>query len=320
MGTRAIRIARARGLRLFYDVDDLIFDEEGASHLDKFSQCPSADRAIERNREAMILCDAVFCSTSYLQERAARFHPNVVIMKNGLSQRLFDLATKQATRPDVARSDVTLGYFSGSRHHDADFGLVQSALQQIMRDFPQTRLLLAGKLTFDPAFYNFGDRFEHRNFMPYAQFIRMPGTVDINLVPLVQSDPFAQARSELKYIEAGAFGVPSVASPIRSYREAISHGKNGLICEDGEWYAKLAGLVLDKDFRHRLGRAAREDVLENSGPSRRAREWNNVLTELLGASTPTHLGRASVSDVLPHYAEIRNRAFRRWAKSLRGAR
>ena len=57
--------------------------------------------------------------------------------------------------------------------------------------------------------------------MRYEEFQAVFEQIDINVVPLQQKDSFAQARSNLKYIEAGAWGIPTIASPASAYREAI---------------------------------------------------------------------------------------------------
>ncbi|WP_430450420.1 glycosyltransferase family protein [Rhodophyticola sp.] len=317
MGLRAMRLARAMECRVVYDVDDLLFDGAASAHLARFTSELESDLMVAGYRQAMELSDTVICSTTYLRDIAARFHPHVVVMKNGLSDKLIEVAqAKQRVRP-VGSADVTLGYFSGSRHHDADFAVVQQALLKLMRDFPQTRLLLAGKLQFDPAFRSFGDRFEFREFVPYAQFLSMPGEVDINLVPLVHRDPFAQARSELKYIEAGVFGVPTVASPTHTYAEAISHGQTGMICADEDWYETLLHLVADTDLRKTLGQAARRDVIENHGPAQRVGEWDKLFREVLQTGDLAQKGQAVLPDRLRQRVDINRRALRRLLKSIK---
>ena len=316
MGLRAIRLARARGLYLFYDVDDLIFDKTGASHLEKFIRKKESGDISQKYRDAMNLCDAILCSTQYLAERAERFHPNVTVMKNGLSQGFIDLANDTRSQGFVQKRSVTLGYFSGSSHHDDDFALIQPALFRVMKEFPQTRLLLAGKVNFDPDFSNFGERFEYRSFMPYAQFMRMPSEVDVNLVPLICRDPFAQARSELKYIEAAAYGVPSIASPTSTYKNTISHGQTGLIANDDDWYTQLRSLIADHDLRQKLGIAACQDTLENYGPGKREVEWDNLINTL-SAPSPARERRIPIYQAARQKIDINRRALRRLVKRIK---
>lgn len=134
--------------------------------------------------------------------------------------------------------------------------MIEPALKTLLATEPSARLLLVGKLAFDEAFSHFGDRFEYKPFAPYDTFMHCLGDADINLVPLETDSPFAQARSELKYIEAGAFGVPTVASPTDTYAAAIRHGETGLLCGQADWLATLAALVREPDRRSALGGGA----------------------------------------------------------------
>ncbi len=280
MTRRAMAMARAMGCKVIYDIDDLLFDPRGADHVAGVSGQAAAagSDAVERYRRAMLASDLVLCSTGYLKDLVDGFHPSCAVMRNGASKALLDLAAGRS--PSKAEGPVTLAYFSGSAHHDADFRIIAPALISLLDAVPSARLLLVGKLEFDPRLRDFGTRFEYRSFVPYTEFIGYLGDADINLAPLDQSDPFAQARSELKYIEAGAVGVPTVASPTQTFAGAIRDGENGVLCGDGDWFETLSRLVQDRALRARLGQAARDDVAAAYGPVARAQEWRALVDGL----------------------------------------
>lgn len=74
---------------MVYDVDDLIFDPDGDDHLQGLAASPSqTPRMSESFRSAMMLCDAVSVSTSYLKQRVDCFHPACTVMPNGISRKL----------------------------------------------------------------------------------------------------------------------------------------------------------------------------------------------------------------------------------------
>ena len=58
--------------------------------------------------------------------------------------------------------------------------------------------------------------------------------VDLNIVPLVNNQ-FSNCKSELKYFETAIVGTITCATPTYTYRQAITHGDNGYLCEAGEW-------------------------------------------------------------------------------------
>ena len=318
MTLRAMKLARARKCSIIYDVDDLLFDEAAVDHLSQIGAKGSSNEAVNRYRVAMQMADLVTCSTDYLHDRIKKFHPHCVVMRNGVSQTLLNYAERMHSLGGTEHSGVTMAYFSGSGHHDADFSIIQPALLKLLKNHPETRLLLVGKLRFDERFRQFGDRFEYRAFVPYAEFMKMPGQADINLVPLDQSEPFAQARSELKYIEAGVFGVPTVASPTRTYAQAIQHGHNGLLCADEDWYKTLSGLIQDAAMRKRLGQKASEDVQRNFGPEMRSSQWDELIRQFPEELTPNRAGLTTVLVNQRQTLEIWKRSLRRRVNELKG--
>ena len=80
---------------------------------------------------------------------------------------------------------------------------------------------------------------------------------DVNLAPLEIGNPFCEAKSELKFFEAGIVGVPTVASATRTFREAIADGIDGFVASTAdEWVAKLSQLIESADRRNRMGELA----------------------------------------------------------------
>lgn len=278
MTDRAIRLAKAMGAHVAYDVDDLIFDSGALNHFSAFGPHTPTEQ-VERYVRAIQQCDTVFCSTQFLKERLATLHSDVRVIRNGLSEQI---RTKAITSSESGSNHgrVRLGYFSGSAHHDADFALIQEVLLELLEEQPNLELLLVGKLKFDERFWAYGDRFLCKSFMPYSEFIDCFSAVDINLVPLQTSNPFSHARSELKYIEAGIFGIPTVASPAASYLQSINHGDNGLLAGDSDWKDVLRSLIDDRDLRAKLGRIAQRDVQTNYTPSAMQTAWCSLLDGL----------------------------------------
>lgn len=317
MTRRAVELARGMGCRIVYDIDDLLFDQSALDHHAQYGSARPPGETVAAYLRAMHMADVVTCSTMFLKQGIDRFHPRCVVMRNGVSERLLALAHGIPPRAADAARPVTLAYFSGSAYHDRDFLIVKDALIRILQTYPEARLLLVGKLHFGDAFEPFGSRFEYRPFVPYREFMPMLGEADINLAPLDQNDPFAQARSALKYVEAGAFGVPTVASPTETYREAIDHGRNGLLSGDADWFDTLAGLIGDPDRRLQLGHAAKADISENYGPATRAAQWDSLIREQ-GLTRPgDFVPRSDFWSNARQRGDIWKRKLRRGLKRLR---
>jgi glycosyltransferase involved in cell wall biosynthesis len=279
--------AREKGLVTIYDTDDLLFTEDANEHLKSLGnqmagEFNSADSLSNRYREMMESCDVVLVSTNYLKEKAETFHSDVRLIKNGLAQWFSCKAEVINQISDAGEIEkLTIAYLSGSKYHDQDFSVAEDALIRILEEFPTTNLLLVGKLNFSDQFFEFGERFQHKPFIPYRKLWEIFQDIDINIAPLEIDMPFAQARSELKYMEAGIFGVPTVASPTTTYAGAIHDGQNGLLVKDSEWYGALRFLLTNEEKRLALGEAARTDVKKKYCHEVRSKEWDQLVADII---------------------------------------
>jgi glycosyltransferase involved in cell wall biosynthesis len=86
--------------------------------------------------------------------------------------------------------------------------------------------------------------------------MRMLGEADLAFMPLADT-AFNRAKSDLKFIEAGACRVAALASPV-VYGDVIEDGKTGLLFRDArELRAALLRLLADPEATRGLGDAAR---------------------------------------------------------------
>ncbi len=279
-----ISYAKLLGNPVVYDTDDLLFDQEGINYLNRIGKTRKV--GYEGFRTAMQKCDAITVSTSYLAERARALHGNVHVLRNALSKEYLEKAMLVAERKKAANNNLTIAYLSGSNSHDENFRLVQPALLELLERHVNCKVLLVGDLRFTDDFYKFTNRFEYRKTIAYEEYANLFSEIDINLIPLELNEPFCHAKSELKYIEAGACAVPSVASPTATYNEVIDDGVNGLLTKDNsDWYECIEALIVDTDKRRSLGAKAREYVLQNYTPEQRGSEWADFIETVWSEKT-----------------------------------
>jgi glycosyltransferase involved in cell wall biosynthesis len=89
----------------------------------------------------------------------------------------------------------------------------------------------------------------------------------------------------VKFIEAGALGVPLVASAIDSYERAIGDGESGfLAATTGDWLKKLCALIDDAKLREIIGRNARRTVVDHYSPQARTADLATLLPQLRSVS------------------------------------
>ncbi len=261
------------GVPRFFDIDDLVFDvEEYArnSNLQKLS-------AIERKEllegarlyaKALSHCDFGIASTATIAERMRSLTGrDVFIIENCLDRSVLSLAAELEQRPAIRDTGfVTIGYGSGTRTHDADFAVASDALLQILERYPQVRLAIHGFLELPPEFARFGDRVYRIPFLDAEDYLRAVSAWDINIAPL-ETTVFNDAKSNIKFLEASVFRIPSVCSPAAAFSEVIEHGRTGMFAATTEeWVRELSSLIEDESLRRRMGAEAREVVLRRYHP------------------------------------------------------
>ena len=120
--------------------------------------------------------------------------------------------------------------------------------------------------------------------MPWAPFDTYPAAMtlmDVALAPAGQ-DNFYRGKSDLRWLEAGALGIPLVADPL-VYPE-IEPGVTGFHASSpAEVREQLIQLVDDRELRERVGAAAKAHVIEHRSAQVAAERWAEVLREVAPA-------------------------------------
>jgi glycosyltransferase involved in cell wall biosynthesis len=87
----------------------------------------------------------------------------------------------------------------------------------------------------------------------------------------------------LVLLEAMAFGLPVIATPVGGIGDYVTDGENGLLVPPGDVEALAASiekLASDPALRRRLGEAARRRMDEQAGVETIARRWRETYAEV----------------------------------------
>jgi glycosyltransferase involved in cell wall biosynthesis len=112
----------------------------------------------------------------------------------------------------------------------------------------------------------------------------MAQEVSINLAPLDLSRSFCHAKSEVKYLEAAAIGIPTVASNSKGFLEATAHRreKEGcfLAANADDWVRILNLLIRHKSERESKGETAYEHIHRFAALEENRAKVDSVFAEL----------------------------------------
>ncbi|BAU90010.1 glycosyl transferase family protein [Methylorubrum populi] len=270
----AILYARALGLTTIYEIDDIVFDATMfPDPLESFEgqitpkQYVDLQYGVPLFRYAMRACDIGLASTPALAERMRPLVRSGVchVLRNGLDGR--NLPFLKRPRAPFSEKSLTIFYGSGTRAHNKDFNdLAAPALLTVMERNPHIRLVIAGYLRLGDGFRRFAHRVRQLGFTDdvTAYWEALSGA-DINLAVLAPG-PFADAKSEIKWLEAAMCGIPSIVSATRTYREILVDRQDALLAETvQDWTKALTTLIDDPALRRRIGDQARDKALAAYG-------------------------------------------------------
>ena len=270
---KAIREWQERGIVVLFEIDDWV---RGVRKMDDHAFAASFDRKVVEEMElCMRAADGVICSTEWLAERYKSINPTTYVCRNGL-----DLKRYALTLPK--REHVTIGW-AGATGHANGMRPWLDEVANVMRRRPDSRFVSIGQ--------NFAKElakeFEPERLLtiPWAPFDVYPAAMtlmDIALAPAGKSN-FFRGKSDLRWLEAGALGIPLVADSA-VYPE-IEDGVTGFhVDSPAKVRDTLIRLVDDRELRERVGAAAKAHIIEHRSAQVAAKSWAAVLREVAPAA------------------------------------
>jgi len=245
----AARIRQAGG-RVVFDANVNYYELWGDYEIDRTEPTETQ----RRDARAMTQnADHVVADSSYLLELVSQLNPHAACIPDNV-----DTAVYRGVRRHHAGRRLRLVWsgIAQKAHHLLDvadaFGSVTGIELVLVSDRPPEAMRALAEAL--PCRYvRFSDA-------RYAATLRR---CDVIVSPKRLVNAYEVAHTEYKITLGMAVGLPAVASPQRSYVEAIGHLGGGIVAEGvGEWREALEQLRDDPAQRAELGRRARRTVLE----------------------------------------------------------
>ncbi len=246
---RLIRSFRLANKTVLYDIDDHIFTLEATpllvasldQGLTRFGRVEKWVGVVGRIRHSLQEVDGIITTTNFLAEKLReQFDIPVSVIPNFLNNEQVEYSqTLRASRRPPPHEAPIIGYFSGSASHNRDYQIAEEGLAHVLDTYPAARLRIAGYLEPPESLHRFAHRIDRLPFMDFLGLQKAISEVSLNLSPL-QHNAFSYSKSELKYFEAAAAGVLTVASPAPVFADAITHHHNGYLADGLSWPEVLA--------------------------------------------------------------------------------
>lgn len=172
--------------------------------------------------------------------------------------RIFPNAIRALPEPRNFADPERLTLFFGALNREHDWQPFMPALNTVAASMGER---LRFNVVHDRAFFDALDT-PHKAFTPtcdHDTYLRLLSEAEIAFMPLADT-AFNRAKSDLKFIEAGACRVAVLASDV-VYAASLEDGRTGLLFRDAEELrTRLLRLVAMPDLARSLGEAARAYV------------------------------------------------------------
>lgn len=256
---KLIHMFKSSNKKVFYDIDDYIFDYYKINQLEFLNDPEYKDykKYTTDIHSCMELADGYITSTNALKGAIESSFPGkpVIVNRNVASAEMLIESLKVADKQRDQKK-VVLGYFSGSKTHDSDFEIIADVILRILEQCENVYLKIGGCLHLKDEFEKYSNRIMKIDFVDWKKLPSVIQTVDINLMPL-EDTFFHMCKSENKWMEAALVRVPTVASYNEELSQIIKEGDNGYLCKDEmEWEAVLLELIGNKERRTQVAENA----------------------------------------------------------------
>lgn len=246
--------------------------------------------------DCMRNADALFVTTKHLRETYLETNDNIHVIENSLDfkgDRRFVGWDKVSPKK---HDGIRLGWIGG-RSHFEDLMMVAPAVAEILKRHPnvsftlinsavkQSCQLLGRPYPFEGLKnVRYADRSVAIN--RYAAFMASFG-FDIGLAPLIDCN-FNRSKSNLRWLEYSALGIPTIATDISHFKESIDPNNTGLTVVDNgipQWTEAMEFLISDDVPRGAIGRAAYKKVKKDFNVARNAPNYLRILKQIAGAGS-----------------------------------
>ncbi|HBC3926942.1 TPA: glycosyltransferase [Vibrio parahaemolyticus] len=265
---RSMAMVNASGKASFYEIDDLLFDDSYPGRIEDFGGYVNVNSFIDLNiGKSRFKYAAKYCrfGISSTKPLCKKLEEQVISGKCILHRNGLDNLNENKDKAIANKKHIDIFYGSGTHSHNEDFiDQALPALESILTNYPQTRLVIAGYLKLPLSVLNkFKDRIVQLPKLSSVQaYWGLLEKADINIAVL-KDDTINGCKSELKWFEAGCLSIPSVLSTTENYRDVINHGVDAFLASsEQEWYSHLEQLILNSQLRYQIGQNANKRVTE----------------------------------------------------------
>ena len=254
---RAIAFAKHCGLKIYAEIDDLLFTPEYPADYQSYGGSIPLNQyknlCVDYPLRLGVLnyADEIIVSTNVLAEychqvitdKQKPIHtlPNLPLETLIDFSKLYQDEKNWREKKEIQRIALTSGTLS---HKQILKDNVYPALLDILRNYHSAELSIVGHVDLPSEFKAFKDRILIVPFTDYTTYLRILNECTIMLVPL-EVHPTTHGKSAIKWMEASLCGVASICSPVRAYTDVTTSGEDVILAETTDDWRNAMSYLLD---------------------------------------------------------------------------
>lgn len=253
---------------LVYDLDDDLWAWNPSTPAYRYWN----EERLAQAEKNIMLADLVTTPSKRLAYYLSQLNPNVEVLPNTIPHRLLTLLPE---RQRTYHQPFVVGW-QGAHQHIGDLQIIYNPLFRFMLKHRDVELRLWGPERFEDLPKGLAERVRCYGWEPsiYRHYYRLD--MDIALAPLDMTDPFNETKSDLRVREAGALGIPVIASAGITYDDSVVPGYTGFLTRDeSDWEDCLETLYRFGNERNKIGYQARVKAKEWT-TEKNAHLWENA--------------------------------------------
>ena len=173
---------------------------------------------------------------------------------------------------------------SGSKTHQRDWAIIEEPIAEILNKYEKkVNVIYFGDV---PKRFFGHPSVKVINFQPnYNQYAAQLKGLEVHaaLIPL-ESIEFNYGKSNIKWLEYSATGIPGIYSDITPYNSCIRHEHNGLLVKNDQesWFNAMNQLIVNSEKTTHIIKNAQREILKKHSIKNSVNEYTSVINSLYG--------------------------------------
>lgn len=268
---KILRSIMALNIPVMYDLDDLFLDVPSCDH-------PSYQKYAPYIKWILKEADIITVSTNPLKTSLSKYTNRPIhVQPNRVDFNLFASTTRAC--------DSTFNFLvSGSNTHQRDWAIIEEPITEILKIYPEKiNVVFFGDT---PKRFIGHPSVKIIDFQPnYKLYADQLKALDVHaaLIPL-EDTKYNQVKSNIKWLEYSAAGIPGAYSDITPYSACINHEQNGLLVKNNpeSWFNTIQRLLMDAEKTAHIIKNAQCEVLERHSIENSLEKYTSTINSLIG--------------------------------------